>query len=153
MGVPDVATGNVAITDAAPVAVALATSLRPGVPRGKDLITTVLWLCSERARRPAGASRFSDGGRRWRENGNGSEGMGEGGGGLLDSLASNGYLVAGLVATVLVGAVLYWLASWTIVDIRPSFEDVLGRALLETSGGVFIGAGLIAALGALRVSG
>ena len=85
------------------------------------------------------------------ESGNGSEGMDEGGDGLLAPLASNGYLVAGLVATVVVGAVLYWLASWTIVDIRPSLEDVLGRALLETSGGVFIGAGLIGALGALRV--
>ena len=85
------------------------------------------------------------------ESGNGSEMMDEGDDGLLAPLASNGYLVAALVATVLAGAVLYWLASWTIVDIRPSFEDVLGRALLETSGGVFIGAGLIGALAALRV--
>ncbi len=85
------------------------------------------------------------------ENGNGSEGMDEGDGGLLAPLASTGYLVAALLAAVVAGAVLYWFASWTIVDFRPSFEDVLGRALLETSNGVFIGAGLIGALAALRL--
>ncbi len=89
------------------------------------------------------------------ENDNGSEGGGMddsgGGQGLLAPLASSGFLVAGLIAVMLAGSALYWLASWIIVDVRPSFEDTLGRALLETSGGLFIGAGLIGVLVAVRV--
>ena len=89
------------------------------------------------------------------ENDNGSEGGGmddDGGGqGLLAPLASSGFLVAGLIAVILVGAVLYWLAAWTLIDVRPSFEDTLGQALLETSSGVFIGAGLLGVLLAVRV--
>ena len=74
-----------------------------------------------------------------------------GGQGLLAPLASSGFLVAGLIAVILVGAVLYWLAAWTLIDVRPSFEDTLGQALLETSSGVFIGAGLLGVLLAVRV--
>ena len=89
------------------------------------------------------------------ENGNASESAdmddGDGGGGLLGPLASNSYLVLGLVAVILAGAVLFWLASWTLADVRPSFEDTLGRALLETAGGLFIGAGLLGVLVAIRV--
>lgn len=87
------------------------------------------------------------------ENGNGSDDAGMDGGdpGLVGALASNGYLVMGLVAVVLGGAALYWLASWTIVDVRPSFEDVLGRVLIETSSGMFIGAGLIGVVASLRI--
>ena len=87
------------------------------------------------------------------ENGNGTEGEGmdEEGQGLLAPLASNGYVVAGLLATVIAAAILWWLAAWTNFDARPSFEDTLGVALAETSGGLFIGAGLIGALGVLRI--
>lgn len=87
------------------------------------------------------------------DNGNGGAGMngddmGAGLGGLLDSTP---YLVAGVIAVLILGAVTYWLGAWTIVDSRPSFEDTLGRLLVDISNGLFTGAGLLGAVGALRL--
>ena len=71
--------------------------------------------------------------------------------GLVGLLTSARYQVVGLILVVVAAAVCLWLGSWIVVDVRPSFEDTVGRVLLDMSGGLFIGAGILAALVALRV--
>ena len=73
------------------------------------------------------------------------------GSGLAGLLISNLYLAAGFIAVLVLGAVAYWFGAWTIVGASPSFEDTLGRVLVSTSDGLFIGAGLLGAVGALRL--
>ncbi len=76
------------------------------------------------------------------------DGMGSG---LGELLTSTPYLVAGFIAVLILGAIAYWLGAWTVVDTRPSLEATLGRVLVETSSGLFIGGGLLGAVGALRL--
>ena len=78
-------------------------------------------------------------------------GVESGGEGLLAPLASNVYLVAGLIAAMVAGGALFWLATWTLYDYLPPFDDTLGAVLAETSRGLFIGAGLMGVLAVLRV--
>ena len=49
-------------------------------------------------------------------------------------------------------ASLFWLATWTLDDYMPPLEDTVGAALAETSRGLFIASGLLAALVVLRIS-
>ena len=81
----------------------------------------------------------------------GDAGAESGGEGLLAPLASKVYLVVGLVAAMVAGGALFWLATWTLYDYLPPFEDTVGAVLAETSRGVFIGAGLMGSLLVLRV--
>ena len=74
-----------------------------------------------------------------------------GGGGLLMPRTGNALLLATLVVAMLAGTVLFWLATWTLYDHRPTFDDTLGAGLAETSRGLFIGAGLLGAVLAVRV--
>ena len=48
------------------------------------------------------------------------------------------------------GGALFWLATWTLYDYKPVFDDTLGAVLAEVSRGIFIGAGLMASLVVLR---
>ncbi len=91
------------------------------------------------------------------DGGNSSEGAGasvSGGhqdSGLTGLLTSTLYLVGGLVVVLIVGAAAYWVGTWIVVDVRPSLEDIVGRVLLQTSSGLFIGAGFVGVIGALRL--
>ena len=80
-------------------------------------------------------------------------GGGEGGERLFTPLASNVCLAAGLITVLVAGAGLFWSGTWLIYDFRVSFEDTVATALVETSRGLFIGAGLLGVLGALRSLG
>ena len=81
----------------------------------------------------------------------GESGNRSGGEDMLVPLASNVYLVAGWIAAALAAAALFWLATWTLYDYMPPFEDTVGAVLAETSRGMFIGVGLLGVLIALRV--
>ena len=75
-----------------------------------------------------------------------------GGEGALAPLGSTLCLVAGLVAAAAAATGLFWLATWTLYDYMPPLEDTVGAALAETSRGLFIASGLLAALVVLRLS-
>ena len=75
-----------------------------------------------------------------------------GGQGPFAPLGSTRCLVAALVVAAVAAAALFWLATWTLYDYMPPLEDTVGAVLAETSRGLFIASGLIAALVVLRVS-
>ena len=69
--------------------------------------------------------------------------------GLLAAV-SNVHLVWGWVGATVAASALFWLSTWLLYDYMPSFEDTVGAVMAETSRGLFVGAGLVGVLLALR---
>lgn len=58
---------------------------------------------------------------------------------------------AAALTAATVGAGLFWLATWMIYDHGVSLPDTVATALVETSRGLFVGAGLLAVAVVLRL--
>lgn len=87
-------------------------------------------------------------------NGNGMDSTAEGGMGdaaaSLGSMALNvRYLVGAVVALFIAGVISSYFGFWVGADVQADFDTIVGSALASLADGLLVGAGILAAAGAL----